>query len=210
MSFRVNLQNLFETFGYSLKAADGLTESVLDRQAKKLGIALPSSLKTLYELAGREKRFTRCHNRLLHPADWSVSKGRLIFFDENQSVCCWGVSVRSASADPPVSQGMGDEDEGYDWRLEHRKFSTFILGMLHFQAVMGGMAYCGMLGPIPNFKKAFAKGWKKYGPIGGGSAFSRPGQVIYSEVSTGNFAGARTKQEFEMMAESLGTSPNLF
>lgn len=201
MTFAQELRKLFATFGYPLKTGAGVSQTTLDKAAKRLGITLPAAVETYYLLAGKERQFNQAHNRLLPPSEWTVRRGRLVFLDENQSVCCWGVSVQSANDDPPVSQTTDiDEADERDvkWYLEHRRFSTFMLVMLHWQAVCAGMPVSGM-SPSAKLPK-LDKSWRKFGPVSKGTAYSRTGQVVFHEPSMGLLVGTKSKKSMEELS----------
>ncbi|MGO9114246.1 MAG: hypothetical protein ACLP9L_33950 [Thermoguttaceae bacterium] len=55
-------------------------------------MSISAALRDYYLVAGRERRFNCCLNRLLPPQEWLVDKHRLIFMEENQAVLSWGVN----------------------------------------------------------------------------------------------------------------------
>jgi hypothetical protein len=80
------------------------------------------------------------HNRFYSPADLAKIKDKLVFCEENQVVVFWGYDHNQRScADPPVYQGVnGDEIE---WYLESERMSEFLIGMIYWQAVWGGLPH---------------------------------------------------------------------
>jgi hypothetical protein len=141
-SFKKYYRKVYQTFGYPLSERQGMPLKVLSEAGKRLGVQIPPALLAYYLVAGRERRFNQCHNRLLAPQEWALDTQRLIFMEENQAVLWWGVSTRnSRSPDPPVSQGINDEP--ITWIREHRRCSAFLAIMLHYQAVCGGCRFCG-------------------------------------------------------------------
>jgi hypothetical protein len=211
-SFKQYYRTLYQTFGYPLSARTALSPKVLAAAGKRLGVKVPAALRDYYLVAGRERRFNACHNRLLAPSQWSIDRGRLVFMEENQSVAWWGISVRSpASDDPPVSQGI--DGEPIAWHPEHRKCSVFLAIMLHFQAVSGGLRFCGTADAPDRTDYRFEEnGWKHYGEVYSLQAYSRPNQVVCL-APPGDLpfmqkwsvrAGARTKGDLRTIAEDLG------
>src|SRR4051812_28923382 len=97
MPFKNVYQQLFQAFGYPLSERTALSSGVLAEAEKRLGVRVPAALREYYLVAGRERRFNACCNRLLPPSEWAVDKQRLVFMEENQAVCCWGVSIRNPS-----------------------------------------------------------------------------------------------------------------
>jgi hypothetical protein len=177
-SFKNYYRTLYQTFGYALTERSALPSMVLSGAEKRLGIRVPIALRDYYLVAGRERRFSTCHNRLLPPFKWAVDKNRLIFMEENQWVVWWGVSTRNPdSDDPPVSQGSNDEP--ITWYPEHRKCSVFLAVMLHYQAVSGGFRFCGRAdAPDQSSYRFENNGWTYYGELNSLKAYSRRNQVV--------------------------------
>jgi hypothetical protein len=132
---------------------------------------------------------------------------------ENQSVLWWGVSLRKPDSDDPVvSQGINDEP--ITWRSERRKCSVFLTFMLHYQAVSGGLPYCG-IGEAPERSsyRFEEHGWSCYGEVGSIIAYSRPNQVVCLSPPSLPFmqnwsvmAGAKTRNDLRTIATELGIS----
>src|SRR5690349_13306014 len=141
-SFRRYYRGIYDAFGYPLSERTALSPEVLDAGRKRLGVPVPRALRDYYLVAGRERRFNSCHNRLLPPSKWTVDQRRLVFMEENQAVVYWGVGTRNPDADDPaVWQGVNGEPIA--WYAEHRKCSVFLAVMLHYHAVNGGFPFCG-------------------------------------------------------------------
>jgi hypothetical protein len=211
-AFKKYYSTLFRSFGYPLSSGTSNSADLLDRSARRLGVRLPRSLKDYYLVAGRERRFSACHNRLLRPTEWWVDRGRLIFMEENQCVVWWGVSVRNAnSVDPAVSQGINDEP--ISWYPEHRKCSVFLAVMLHYQAVSGGFPFYGRAdAPEESSYRFEENGWKYYGEVNSLQAYSRPNQVVCL-MPPGDLpfmqrwsvlAGGKTNPDLQTIAADLG------
>ena len=93
MNFKQHYRKMFDTLGYPLRSSHALAASTIDRAAERLNVRVPKALRDFYLVAGREKRFNHCHNRILGPKNWRVSKNKLIFMEENQWVVWWAVST---------------------------------------------------------------------------------------------------------------------
>lgn len=206
--FKRRFQQLFETFGYPLTKASGTAPEVLTRAEQRLELQIPKVLRDYYLVAGRERRFNTSHNRLLSPDKWRVDNKRLIFMEENQVVVWWGVSLRSIAEDPPVSQGVNDDE--ITWYPQCRKLSTFLMHMLHYQAINGGFNYCssGSASEKPKYK--FEKeGWTSYGEVGSVFAYGRQNQAVclmppeYFPHWT-VIAGGKTARDLKNIATELG------
>ena len=170
----------------------------------RLGVKLSTPLRDYYLSVGRHK-LNRVHNRLLPPDSLFVSSGRLVFLEENQEVVYWGVRSRSPAADPVVFQAT-DLDEG-PWVAES-PCSQFLLAMLCWQAVSGGLPHVGYSERIkPDTARQLTEGWPLAGRIGELSAFARKGQVL-CVLLEGKSAlvqfGTRNRREFQALVSELG------
>jgi hypothetical protein len=213
-SFKKYYRTMYHTFGHPLTERTALSSKVLAAAAKRLNVQIPAALRDYYLLAGRERRFSACHNRLLPPQDWMLDKQRLIFMEENQSVFWWGVSTRNPDADdPPVSQGINDEP--IVWYSQHRKCSVFLAVMLHYQAVSDGFRFCGRADAPDQSSYRFEEhGWTYYGEVNSLEAYSRPNQVVCL-MPPGDLpfmqkwsvlAGGKTKGDLRAIAADLGVA----
>lgn len=214
VSFKTYYRTIYSTFGYPLSERTALPPGVLAEAGKRLGVRVPAALRDYYLVAGRERRFNTCHNRLWPPSEWTLDRHRLLFMEENQCVVWWGVSTRNPdSEDPPVSQGI--EDERIIWYPEHRKCSVFLGVMLHYQAVNGGCRFCGTADfPQPSSYRFEEHGWTCYGEMRSMLAYSRPNQVVCLmppgeslwTQGTSVWAGGKTKADLRAIADELGVA----
>ncbi|MGW5258891.1 SMI1/KNR4 family protein [Streptomyces sp. NPDC004012] len=88
-----------------LADGDGFTEEDLAAAEERLGVSLPTALGEMYRLLGRRQDLTSNHDRLLHPSQLYIdAHGRtLVFREENQGACSWGVLLNDLDqADPGV------------------------------------------------------------------------------------------------------------
>jgi hypothetical protein len=100
--------------GREWKVADGLSGKVVDRAEARLGIKLPSPLKSFYLTAGAVPELCTIHNIIFEPKDLGFEDGYLIFMDEDQSVVSWGIKKRDLrKADPIIWQRNNTSDEWY-------------------------------------------------------------------------------------------------
>ena len=210
-SYRKYYQQVYELFGYPLTRPSSVPAPMLDAAAKRLGVTLPAALRDYYGVAGRERRFSACHNRLLAPKDWRIDQRRLMFLEENQTALWWGVSTRSAGVDPAVWQGLNGEP--VQWSREHRKCSEFLAIMLHYQAVSGGLRFCASA-MVPDISHvSLDDSWTYYGECCEVRAYSRPNQVVClmiwwppfaDQASLKVSAGGKTKTDLQTIAADLG------
>lgn len=185
---------------------------MLTAAGKRLGVRIPKALRDYFLVAGRERRFGTCNNRLLPPSQWTTDKHRLIFMEENQRVVWWGVSTRNPHADdPPVSRGLNEEP--ITWQPDHRKCSAFLAFMLHYQAVSGGFDHSGRADAPEETDYRFEEhGWTCHGKLSGMSAYSRRNQVVCL-VPPGDLpflrkwsvlAGGKTRADLQAIEADLG------
>ena len=214
--FASQYADLFDRFGYPLGANHGIDDAVLDRAAERLGAPIPEALRSYYSVAGKEKRFSRAFQQFLPPSRWSIAGKHLVFLEENQAVCTWGVSLKTRGArDPAISQGFEEEtDEGestVSWHSENARCSTFISVLLHYQAVSGGYRFCSGGTAPDDVHKQLKRGWNYVGEVSELWAFSRPNQVVCIMSGTGLIddgmmlmAGGKTARDLIAIGESLG------
>jgi hypothetical protein len=214
-NFHKQYSDLFATFGSPLGKSHGVDTAILDKAEKKLGVAIPESLRAYYEVAGNERRFNQSMQRFQSPSNWFVDQKQLVFLDENQSVCQWGVSIKTKGAkDPMVSQGV-DHGENLVWHKEHNRCSIFISVILHYQAVSDGFKHCASgAAPDDAHEKLKQGRWKYVGEVNQLWAFNRPNQVVCIMPSGGLpfmpsmmlMAGGKTAGDLKSISESLGVS----
>jgi hypothetical protein len=97
------------------------------------------------------------------------------------------------------------------WSNEHKKCSTFLAVMLHYQAASGGFDHCGSTEAPDNLHEMLKKGWTYAGEVDQLWAFNRQNQVVC--VTAGNslpfmpalvlLAGGKTRDDLQSIEESL-------
>jgi hypothetical protein len=198
--FKKYYRSIFQSFGFPLTSRSGVSSKLLADCERRDDVRLPAALREYYLVAGRERRFNQCYNRLLLPPKWKVDRNRLFFMEENQWVVWWSIMTRKPQPlDPPVWQGINDEPIA--WYREHQKCSVFLAIMLHYQAVNDGFAFCGSASAPSDTKYRLRKtGWKYWGRINDLRAFSRPNQAVCVVPFMGTLsilAGAKTQQDLK-------------
>lgn len=211
-NFQKYYQKLFDVLGYPLSKKTAIDSKSIAQAEKRLEIKVPPALRDYYLVAGKERQFNCCLNRLLPPKEWSVDKGRLLFMEENQAVVWWGVPVRNPKlADPMVWQGVNDDT--ITWASEHRRCSTFLAVTLHYHAVSGGYRFCSQARAPEKSSYRFEKnGWTYHGEVGEVSAYSRQNQVVclmppddlpFMPARWTILAGAKTKDALSQIGDEL-------
>lgn len=210
--FAAHYRMLYKRFGYPLGKTHGMAKSVLDAAASRLDVAIPAALRNYYAIAGNERRFNRSLHRFLHPSKWFVQGRHIVFLEENQGCCWWGVSVKSrGAADPMISQGVSG-DESIERHKEHDRCSTFISVMLHQQAVSGGYRFHESVPAPDDIYEKLKKDWEYVGEVNEFWAFSRQNQAACLMAGSGLpfmpdmmlMAAGKTAKDVEAIGESLG------
>ena len=117
--------------------ADKVPVAELDDAEQRLGVKLPRALRGYYQLYGRNW-VNGVQDCLRQPSELELRDGALVFFDENQGVCFWGIEAEYLSRDdPPVCNAL-NEALPLAWRAFEPQLSTFLLVMLFWHAVNGG------------------------------------------------------------------------
>ena len=96
------------------------------------GFRLPAALREICRRSGGREDMHRHHDRLLAPG-LEIEDGHLLIYQENQSVCVWGIRVSDlALSDPPVYLSYEGDAA---WRLDHDHLSDFLCFSLLWQRV---------------------------------------------------------------------------
>jgi hypothetical protein len=120
-----------------IEAGDGCDATALDACEARLGHPLPAAVRELYELLGRRGDLTSNQDVLLGPDKIYVEDGVLVFREENQGVCWWGVRLDDPSPDPAVivRYDSASPEDG-DWLTWLPTFSTAAMEMVMSETVL--------------------------------------------------------------------------
>ena len=124
--------------------SDGFSETAISQAEQRLGLTLPRLLREFYLLVGRREGINSAYNRLLDPEDLFVDNNTLVFYEENQAICVWGVSLGNFSEEDPSVVRKDSTDKALVWEADFDHFSQFLTAMLFMQAVNGGMRHHGV------------------------------------------------------------------
>jgi hypothetical protein len=207
MSYLLRYRQAIEVLDRPLISEDGLPDREIVMGEQRLGVRLPRALREYYGIAGRLDHLNRAHNRLYAPHEWFVDAGELVFMEENQVVVYWGIPISDwLGDDPPVLQGVNVIDQPIDWHPEHGACSEFLLVMLHWQAVCGGMKFTGSADISPEALTLIRAIWSLVGEVSELWAFASDGKaacVIREGETRQLFVGARTQQDFSAISAEL-------
>lgn len=125
---------LVASFFPALVASDGTPRAVIAASESRLGRKLPAGLVELYARCGNRADLLRAHERLLAPDALRMDDGVLVFVEENQGACQWG--LRILGGDPAVERKDFTVDPV--WEPDHARLSDFLVSFTLWQAVNGG------------------------------------------------------------------------
>src|SRR5574338_529622 len=120
------------------------SKSEVDAAEHRLGIRFPAALRSLYERTGRHPMHT-VHNALFPPSKISIHDRYLVFYEESQRVCYWGISTTHCEdADPPVETSFENEGK-LEFRPEFPSISDFLAFQAAWQGTEGALPYVGVI-----------------------------------------------------------------
>ena len=193
ISYRLLAKRLLRPLGKS----DGFSETAISQAEKRLGLTLPHVLREFYLLAGTRKDINETYNRLLAPEDLLIDDNTLVFYEENQAACVWGVAVSNLSGgDPPVAR-KDSTDTVPVWEDDFDHASQFLTAMLFMQAVNGGMRHHGV-GTAADISAPSDWGVVRLGGSWNNTVLMRDGVVLYifgNEPGPEVFGAAKSKRK---------------
>lgn len=185
----------------------GLSEQSIARAERALEIQVPTALRDYYLSIGSLRELNDAHNRLLDPCDWFLESDKLAFMVENQAVLYWGVTISpSPEVNPPVFQAINQESWPLEWSLENESCLEFLLIMIHWQAVCGGLEWLGMTNIDQEIVDYLETNWHSVGRQDGIIAFRRDGQaacVIGDADCLELYVGTNSEDLFETITSEL-------
>src|SRR5258708_1093397 len=121
-----------------LADGDGYTGAELDAAAAALGHRLPAALREALKLFGRRDDLTRNQDPITTPKDLETYEGALVFREENQGVCAWGVLLEDLDQDDPptyLRPDLADKSEE-EWMPWTDKLSLALVEALMAETVL--------------------------------------------------------------------------
>jgi hypothetical protein len=206
VGFRSRYRHAFRCLVRNPLPRDGFAPARLKDAEARLGVKLPKALWDYYALVGRHK-INQVHNRLLPPDRLDVEKRHLVFMEENQGVVYWGLRRTDlGEKDPTVLQSLDPEED--PWYSERTRCSDFLIAMLCWQAVGGGLPYTGYSeGLGADAVGRIRRAWPFIAKMHGLAAYGSPGQavcVLSAEESFVIHVGARTQRDFRDIEKRAG------
>ena len=210
MTHAARYQDAVEALARPLTRKDGVPARAIAGGERRLAVKLPAALREYYLAVGQFDQLNRPHNRLYRPDEWFVGAGKLAFMEENQVVVFWAVEAGDPPADdPPVFQGVNVRHKPIAWYREHERCSEFLVVMLYWQAVNGGLDYVGLTDISSKQLAKFRAGWQTIGRVGQLVAFGGEGRaacVVGEGKELQLFVGTRTHDDFKDITAELGRS----
>lgn len=193
-----------------LGKSSGFSEKSVAEAEWRLALSLPSLLREFYLIAGKRKDINGVHNRLLNPEDLYTDDNVLVFYEENQAACVWGIDVRSFNDEDPAVL-REDGVSGSKWEPDFDTLPDFFIAMLLIQAVNGGMRHSGIGRALDMDPSHLGSEWDvlKLGGRWNNTVFVRDGQVLYifgTEPAPEVFGGAQTKRKFLALEKAFAVS----
>jgi hypothetical protein len=201
VDFSKQLLGAFATLGLPLSEHHRVHPEELEEAERRLGLPLPAVLRQYYLVAGRHP-LNLALNELRAPSELSVEGDVLVFMDENQGVVLWGIAGSSlALEDPQVLQASTGAE--LRWYPEDDSLKNFLLLMMHWQAVSGGLPF---LASCSAQSFDLGVGWDLCAQAHEMTAYSRPGAalcVVRENDQAHLYLGALDASAFEAASEEL-------
>lgn len=98
-----NYESLAKRYlGRELRKIDGSTLLAIQRTEKRIGCALPQSIRRYYELCGGNRKLNKSYNLVRTLNEIAIEDGYLMIMDENQSVVSWGIRLADVPEIDPI------------------------------------------------------------------------------------------------------------
>jgi hypothetical protein len=203
-------QELVAQLYQPLSSGDGFSDDEVTSAEQRLGFRLPGLLREFYLLAGKRTDLNHAQDQLVHPNDLQIEDEKLVFYVENQAVCIWGVRATDLDvSDPPVVRGDSMGSSQWVWEPHFERFSSFLLMMLCWQGVGGGMTYSAVVSGIDaQVEEMIGARWRSLDIDAGGGirAYIGDGQIlclIGTQPRVDLHAGARNEKGLVEIEELL-------
>ncbi|WP_409416809.1 hypothetical protein [Flavobacterium sp. PS2] len=200
--------------GRSLTNNDGFDVETIENAETKLGQSIPAILKEFYITVGKLDIFMSSFQRFLKPEDLFYEDGKLVFLEENQNVCYWGVNI----ADTLVYQTQNIDNAV--WYSEEILLPDFLQMIMYGQCAEGGYPFSGAIYDMDQdelsefIEEITAKDWQKVVDHNNWIIYENDRKLIwYFTDDNGNlsedyplFVSTLTKEDLLKMEEEFGFS----
>jgi hypothetical protein len=200
--------------GRSLTNYDGFDVETIENAETKLGQSIPAILKEFYITVGKLDIFMSSFQRFIKPEDLFYEDGKLVFLEENQNVCYWGVNI----TDTLVYQTQNIDNAV--WYSEEILLSDFLQMIMYGQCAEGGYPFSGAIYDMDQdeltefIEEITTKDWQKVVDHNNWIIYENDRKLIwYFTDDNGNlsedyplFVSTPTKEDFLKMEEEFGFS----
>jgi hypothetical protein len=191
---------------------EGETEDRVSFAEELLELKFPVLLREYYLRTANRKDINRHMNRLLSLDDLFIDNGNLIFFEENQCVCFWGIALSDLDRNnPPILQGQriaGPSDE-LEWFETDQTLSGSLTDQLLW-TIANGSADCIEVSDVATSSITVPPGWQSHigAKISGLSAMWNGNKMVISIGDNEVVACGRTQEDIDAIALMFGLTFN--
>ncbi len=122
--------------GRDLTEEDGINHIIIESLEKNLGQKIPPVLKQFYTAVGNLDMFMSSFESFPEPY---IVKDKIVFLEENQGVCFWGVNRNDVDNQSKIVYVCTDiEAENPGWYSEEVSLSDFLEIVMYYQCTQGG------------------------------------------------------------------------
>lgn len=204
--------------GRSLTNNDGFDVETIENAETRLGQTIPKLLKEFYTTVGKLDIFMSSFQRFIKPEDLFYEDGKLVFLEENQKVCFWGVNKENKEDNPSVYQIQNIDNAV--WYSEEILLSDFLQMIMYGQCAEGGYQFSGAIYDMDQaelsefIEEITTKNWQKVVDHNNWIIYENNRKLIwYFTDEDGNlsedyplFVSTQTKEDFLEMEEEFGFS----
>ena len=123
--------------GRHLTEKDGMNLTEIETVENSLSLKLPMVLRDFYLLVGKVDMFISSFEQFIKP----YMKGEmLVFLEENQGVCIWGINIRDTENEP-VFMCADSETDHPEWHSEEIALTDFLTLLMYYQCAQGGYGH---------------------------------------------------------------------
>jgi hypothetical protein len=204
--------------GRSLTNNDGFDVRIIENAETRLGQEIPKLLKEFYITVGKLDIFMSSFQRFIKPEDLFYEDGKLVFLEENQKVCFWGVDKENKEDNPLVYQVQNIDNAV--WYSEEILLSDFLQMIMYGQCAEGGYQFSGAIYDMDQaelsefIEEITTKNWQKVVDHNNWIIYENDRKLIwYFTDEDGNlsedyplFVSTQTKEDFLETEEEFGFS----
>jgi len=181
---------------------DGMSISEIENVEKKLGCKIPTILKEFYNLVGNLDMFMSAFQDFPEPY---LLGEKIVFLEENQGVCYWGINKDNVSELPTVYVCTDIETENFEWNSEDVNLREFLNIIMYLQCAEGGYEYGSAVyesdfenrETYEKFLSDKTVGWEKVVDHNGFVSYQKGDKLIW------HFSNSEGKMEDTLYASTL-------